>query len=139
MGNKRDAVYADDELRRPAAGGILCRYLGQETVAFGRYHQYVLPERMDAVSGRKTVPAAGDHCLHLNHRDVFLPEGFQTAEFLQEHGMIDGIVQRKRIRQMIQFLTLANKRRKGYTNFTNETKTRFLPFLADYIHPFQSF
>ena len=63
-----------------------------------------------------------------------LPEGFQTAEFLQEHGMIDGIVQRKRIRQMIQFLTLANKRRKGYTNFTNETKTRFLPFLADYIH-----
>ena len=39
-----------------------------------------------------------------------LPEGFQTSEFLQEHGMVDGIVQRKRIRQMIQFLCISNSR-----------------------------
>lgn len=63
-----------------------------------------------------------------------LPTGFQTAEFLQDHGMVDGIVQRKRIRQMIQFLTLTNKRRSGYTNFTDDTNSRLLPFLADYIH-----
>lgn len=63
-----------------------------------------------------------------------LPAGFQTAEFLQEHGMIDGVVQRKRIRQMIQFLANTNKQRIGYSNFTEDSKSRFLPFLADYIH-----
>ena len=63
-----------------------------------------------------------------------LPDGFQTSEFLLEHGMIDGIVQRKRIRQMIQFLTVTNKKRKGYANFAIKPQGRFLPFLADYIH-----
>lgn len=63
-----------------------------------------------------------------------LPAGFQTSEFLQEHGMIDGIVQRKRIRQMIQFLVISNKRKAGYANFTTETKREFLPFMANYIH-----
>lgn len=63
-----------------------------------------------------------------------LPDGFQTSEFLQEHGMIDGIVQRKRIRQMIQFLSVTNRKRTGYANFTGETKRIFFPFLADYMH-----
>jgi acetyl-CoA carboxylase carboxyl transferase subunit beta len=35
-----------------------------------------------------------------------LPKGFQTAEFLEEHGLIDLIVHRKRLRaQISQFLT----------------------------------
>ncbi len=62
-----------------------------------------------------------------------LPKGFQTSEFLQEHGMIDGIVQRKRIRQMIQFLVVTNKNRTENINFTTEKKIRFLPFAAEYI------
>jgi acetyl-CoA carboxylase carboxyl transferase subunit beta len=38
------------------------------------------------------------------HQD--LPEGFQTAEFLQEHGLIDLIVNRKEMRaQISQFLS----------------------------------
>jgi acetyl-CoA carboxylase carboxyl transferase subunit beta len=38
------------------------------------------------------------------HQD--LPEGFQTAEFLEEHGLIDLIVHRKRMRpQIAQFIT----------------------------------
>src|ERR1700704_935918 len=38
------------------------------------------------------------------HQD--LPEGFQTAEFLEEHGLIDLIVHRKRMRaQISQFLS----------------------------------
>ena len=38
------------------------------------------------------------------HQD--LPEGFQTAEFLEEHGLIDLIVHRKRMRpQIVQFLS----------------------------------
>jgi len=57
-----------------------------------------------------------------------LPAGFQTSEFLLEHGMIAGIVQRKRIRQMIQFLSIANRRRAGYTNFAVENEKKFCPF-----------
>ena len=38
------------------------------------------------------------------HQD--LPEGFQTAEFLEEHGLIDLIVHRKRMRpQISQFIS----------------------------------
>ena len=38
------------------------------------------------------------------HQD--LPEGFQTAEFLEEHGLIDAIVHRKNMRSQIsQFLS----------------------------------
>ncbi len=33
-----------------------------------------------------------------------LPEGFQTAEFLLEHGIIDGIVERKNLKKTIYFL-----------------------------------
>ncbi|MBO5198961.1 MAG: acetyl-CoA carboxylase carboxyltransferase subunit beta [Lachnospiraceae bacterium] len=33
-----------------------------------------------------------------------LPEGFQRAEFLQEHGMVDKIVPRNRLRQTLGFL-----------------------------------
>lgn len=62
-----------------------------------------------------------------------LPDEFQTSEFLQERGMIDGIVQRKRIRQMIQFLSIISKQRVGYANFTENTKGRFFPFFTDHI------
>jgi acetyl-CoA carboxylase carboxyl transferase subunit beta len=30
-----------------------------------------------------------------------LPEGFQTSEFLLQHGMIDAIVQRKEMRERL--------------------------------------
>jgi acetyl-CoA carboxylase carboxyl transferase subunit beta len=33
------------------------------------------------------------------HQD--LPEGFQTAEFLEEHGLIDMIVHRRDLRQQL--------------------------------------
>ena len=37
------------------------------------------------------------------HQD--LPKGFQTAEFLEEHGLVDLIVHRKKLRgQIVQFL-----------------------------------
>ena len=62
-----------------------------------------------------------------------LPEGFQTSEFLQEHGMVDGIVQRKRERQMIQFFALANRQRNGYNNFTADVKSGFFSSISDRI------
>ena len=36
------------------------------------------------------------------HQD--LPEGFQTAEFLVEHGLLDLIVHRKKMREQISQL-----------------------------------
>ena len=36
------------------------------------------------------------------HQD--LPKGFQTAEFLEEHGLIDIIVHRKKMREQISRL-----------------------------------
>lgn len=44
------------------------------------------------------------------------PEGFQTAEFQEKHGFVDGIIERKRIRQVILFLALTNQ--ENDSNFT---------------------
>ena len=33
-----------------------------------------------------------------------LPEGFQTAEFLQKHGFIDSVVPRKKMRRVLRVL-----------------------------------
>lgn len=38
-----------------------------------------------------------------------LPEGFQSAEFLLEHGMIDKIVSRSKMRKVLHFLLLSAK------------------------------
>ena len=54
-----------------------------------------------------------------------LPDGFQSAEYQCEHGMVDGVVERNRIRKMIQFLAITNKNLKGYANFNNEVVGSF--------------
>ena len=47
-----------------------------------------------------------------------LPEGFQTAEFLVEHGIIDGIVERRNLKKTIYFLIRAHQCQEGeYANF----------------------
>ncbi|MBP3233999.1 MAG: acetyl-CoA carboxylase carboxyltransferase subunit beta [Eubacterium sp.] len=44
-----------------------------------------------------------------------LPEGFQRAEYLEEHGFVDGIVQRTEMRDTLaQLLRLHEKRRKSW-------------------------
>lgn len=44
-----------------------------------------------------------------------LPEGFQSAEFLLEHGMIDKIVSRRKMRKVLHFL-LQSSNDKGMKN-----------------------
>ncbi|MEP6937400.1 MAG: acetyl-CoA carboxylase, carboxyltransferase subunit beta [Chthoniobacterales bacterium] len=53
---------------------------------------------------RSMIGFAGPRVIReTTHQD--LPENFQTAEFLEEHGLIDAIVHRKRMRaQITQFL-----------------------------------
>lgn len=48
-----------------------------------------------------------------------LPDGFQRAEFLLEHGFVDGIVERKNLRKLLYFLIITHRPNKEgkYANF----------------------
>ncbi|MBP5607045.1 MAG: acetyl-CoA carboxylase carboxyltransferase subunit alpha [Lachnospiraceae bacterium] len=48
-----------------------------------------------------------------------LPEGFQTAEFLLEHGFVDGIVLRRNLKKTLYFLIHAHQRvgKKSWADF----------------------
>ena len=57
-----------------------------------------------------------------------LPKGFQRAEFLQEHGFVDQIVERPRLRETLaeivaEDIRFAGSRRKGNTGGTEEFDT----------------
>ncbi len=120
-------------LKRHAAAGLFyCSILtdpttGGVTASFASLGDVIMAEP------NATIGFAGQRVIKQTLGEE-LPSGFQTSEFLQGHGMIDGIVQRKRIRQMIQFLVITNKRKSGYANFTTETKRKFLPFMTNYIY-----
>lgn len=49
-----------------------------------------------------------------------LPEGFQRAEFLLEHGFIDKIVKRDRLKKTLSFLIAASGGRKAETSEATE-------------------
>ncbi|MBQ8640163.1 MAG: acetyl-CoA carboxylase carboxyltransferase subunit alpha [Lachnospiraceae bacterium] len=51
-----------------------------------------------------------------------LPEGFQTAEFLLEHGLIDGIVERKNLKKTMHFLIRSHRSEASYAGFLSEKK-----------------
>ena len=56
-----------------------------------------------------------------------LPEGFQTAEFLVEHGIIDGIVKRENLKKTIYFLVKAHQCEEGrYADFTTGKEYKFV-------------
>ena len=58
-----------------------------------------------------------------------IPEGFQTAEFLLEHGMVDMVVDRTQLRQtLIGLLLLLTKRRPVYEPFDGDKRhLEYLP------------
>lgn len=47
-----------------------------------------------------------------------LPEGFQRAEFLVEHGIIDGIVYRENLKETLSGLLKLHQRKDGYCQFS---------------------
>ncbi len=105
-------------LTDPTTGGV--------TASFASLGDVIMAEP------NATVGFAGKRVIKQTIREE-LPQGFQTSEFLQQHGMIDGIVQRKRIRQMIQFLVITNKNSAEKTAFITEKRTRFLPSVSGYL------
>ncbi|MBQ7926115.1 MAG: acetyl-CoA carboxylase carboxyl transferase subunit alpha, partial [Lachnospiraceae bacterium] len=56
-----------------------------------------------------------------------LPKGFQTAEFLLEHGFVDGIVKRENLRKTIYFLVKAHQCKDGkYGDFVTNKEYHFV-------------
>ena len=49
-----------------------------------------------------------------------LPEGFQRSEFLVEHGIIDGIITRDKMKDTMYDLIVTHKQRQGYANFDKD-------------------
>ena len=50
-----------------------------------------------------------------------LPEGFQTSEFLLEHGFIDGIVKRENLKKTMYFLIKTHQQKEGkYADFQKD-------------------
>lgn len=54
-----------------------------------------------------------------------LPNDFQTSEFQVKHGMIDKIVERSQLREMIRFLCVTNRKDAGYSNYEYNVKREF--------------
>lgn len=56
-----------------------------------------------------------------------LPEGFQTSEFLVEHGFVDGIVKREDLKKIILFLVKAHQctGKKTYADFSEDDGSHF--------------
>ena len=78
-------------LTNPTTAGVMASFASLGDVILAE------PKSMIGFAGPRVIKET-------THQD--LPEGFQTAEFLEEHGLIDLIVHRKKMRaQISQFLT----------------------------------
>jgi acetyl-CoA carboxylase carboxyl transferase subunit beta len=78
-------------LTNPTTAGVMASFASLGDVILAE------PKSMIGFAGPRVIKET-------THQD--LPEGFQTAEFLEEHGLIDRIVHRKKLRAEIsQFLS----------------------------------
>src|SRR5207249_2511260 len=77
-------------LTNPTTAGVMASYASLGDIIIAE------PKSMIGFAGPRVIKET-------THQD--LPKGFQTAEFLEEHGLIDQIVHRKKLRsQMAEFL-----------------------------------
>jgi acetyl-CoA carboxylase carboxyl transferase subunit beta len=83
-------------LTNPTTAGVMASFASLGDVIIAE------PKSMIGFAGPRVIKET-------THQD--LPQGFQTAEFLQEHGLIDMIVHRKKMRdqlsQLLAYLALA--------------------------------
>ena len=73
-------------LTNPTTAGVMASFASLGDVIIAE------PRSMIGFAGPRVIKET-------THQD--LPEGFQTAEFLEEHGLIDMIVHRKRMREQL--------------------------------------
>jgi len=77
-------------LTNPTTAGVMASYASLGDLILAE------PRSMIGFAGPRVIKET-------THQD--LPKGFQTAEFLKEHGLIDQIVHRRRMRpQIAEFL-----------------------------------
>jgi acetyl-CoA carboxylase carboxyl transferase subunit beta len=76
-------------LTNPTTAGVMASFASLGDVILAE------PKSMIGFAGPRVIKET-------THQD--LPEGFQTAEFLQEHGLIDMIVHRRKMREQISKL-----------------------------------
>ncbi len=76
-------------LTNPTTAGVMASFASLGDVIMAE------PKSMIGFAGPRVIKET-------THQD--LPEGFQTAEFLEEHGLIDMIVHRKKMREQISHL-----------------------------------
>src|ERR1051326_6786098 len=76
-------------LTNPTTAGVMASFASLGDVIIAE------PKSMIGFAGPRVIKET-------THQD--LPEGFQTAEFLQEHGLVDMIVHRKKLRDEISRL-----------------------------------
>ena len=76
-------------LTNPTTAGVMASFASLGDVIIAE------PKSMIGFAGPRVIKET-------THQD--LPKGFQTAEFLQEHGLIDVIVHRKKMREQISQL-----------------------------------
>src|SRR5437879_3825775 len=76
-------------LTNPTTAGVMASYASLGDIIIAE------PKSMIGFAGPRVIKET-------THQD--LPKGFQTAEFLEEHGLIDIIVQRKKMREQISQL-----------------------------------
>jgi acetyl-CoA carboxylase carboxyl transferase subunit beta len=76
-------------LTNPTTAGVMASFASLGDVIIAE------PRSMIGFAGPRVIKET-------THQD--LPEGFQTAEFLEEHGLIDMIVHRKKMREQISKL-----------------------------------
>ena len=76
-------------LTNPTTAGVMASFASLGDVILAE------PKSMIGFAGPRVIKET-------THQD--LPKGFQTAEFLQEHGLIDMIVHRKKMREQISQL-----------------------------------
>ena len=107
-------LFCSTILTDPTTGGV--------TASFATLSDVIMAEP------NATVGFAGKRVIQQTIHEEF-PEGFQTSEFLLDHGLIDGIVPRKQMRQMIRFLSLTNRYADGYDNFRVINNPQYLSFI----------
>jgi acetyl-CoA carboxylase carboxyl transferase subunit beta len=76
-------------LTNPTTAGVMASFASVGDVILAE------PRAMIGFAGPRVIRET-------THQD--LPEGFQTAEFLQEHGLIDLVVPRRRMRETVSRL-----------------------------------
>jgi acetyl-CoA carboxylase carboxyl transferase subunit beta len=82
-------------LTNPTTAGVMASYASLGDIIIAE------PKSMIGFAGPRVIKET-------THQD--LPNGFQTAEFLEEHGLIDQIVHRKNLRSRIaEFLRFFSK------------------------------